>query len=1241
MKRILFICPALLLGGLPSSAPAQGIVIPLPADAAADPIRIEIKSEDLEAAVKEAPAEEVPEEPKTPEEELIDELLKLDFNRSPEAIFKALGNEDSEGDPGPAQVFNEAVMFGDWAIVRDMLAELPGESAQEIYSKLIKTLGTKAVAVGTLLQEPAVAAEGEDPNAARQRLRDQQRMQQELSRMPAPLLSEDFYGLIEAAPGGVTDEQIASVAKLAEVAIGEGGRESLISRLKAGWKGLGGDTTEGSILATKLLSSLGWISDAGPFLPLEEAEWEDADLTQLVFTMEYFTTVGVENRDERELARAAAVCARLMKSTRIGNYTRPQFRLAMERLVTLLPALEPEAAQQLIREQLFSQTASLADLISIFGEEGQKTAKATDLPARVASLRSQHLILDALVTMKEDLPANVAVLVLNWLAEAEGCYRAGGVVATEMSQTERMMMRRYGMGSDLDVKTLGTDQILATSPPEAIVSRLNPGLEQRVKLTLLKLKVLSVDALDLEQVKQYAEQHPGLERQICQDVLAAWISKQRKPSESARVKQLRAYGMYVPPQMTQAGQSIPLTRLRQNRNIEELKTLLGELREISPEPLDPALIVEGFMTLHSGAEVYKTDDVIAIFGAPETMVRAELLNLLEGMRGRLGEEWRDPATQQQAATNRTEKETKDEVSRGYRTALELASRGIPDDDSDWQALITRGRLFYDASQYEFDREIQLSEYVDLRDRAFGSFKDAADQYAGGLPEMPKGQWTIEPYQAWFLVMLGASDLAQLTSNPARTDPGLQAIGDALRALPGEAADRHLMMFGEMLGNLFPRVPANVRQRFLSSGLKIIGEDHPAADVATRSLEYYRELLDEIQLRATVDGPTDVGHGEPFGLFLSIESTRQLLRESGGFGKYLRGSANQGRMGGGPARDLRGDFEKNIHAALDETFEVIALVFHDPGVKPLPLAREGWMETPLVYAVLRAKNAAVDRIPSIQLDMDFVDQPGQVVLPVMSQVQPINARAEELPPRRCPELAFEVTLDERDWKDGTLAVEITAKGQGIIADLDEWFDYQRKGFEAEVVDGQLAVTELVSDGISRAPRADRNWQITYRRKADVEAIARFPLPQPTEAAKSASFQYRLYRETDLLELTAEEAAKGIELTVLAKEDLGRWLIIGGGGLAVLLFGWLLLRPRKAKVSDDKVLTAPSEPTPFTTVAFLRRVRSEYGSQLSEDEQQAISTKITEIESKCFRATEESVSDLPAIVKKWLRVARRKA
>ncbi len=1181
-----------------------------------------------------APVEDpVPnEEPEDGGAELAEKLRAMNFDRSPEAVLAVTKNQRKSADLAPEDAFNMAVMFGDWVAVGQTLAALPDEDAAAIYAKLIETLGSQSVSVGEVLKAPEPGSESEDPY---ERVRRQRREQSENSRKSAPILSEDFYGIVEAAPGDLVEANIPALGKLAKTALGDAGRSTLVNKLKDGWKGLGGTTPDGRKLATSFLSAMGWITDAGPFLPLKPEEWEDSDTTELVFAMEYFTQKGIAERDERQFQRAAEVCALLMKSSRFGNYTRPQFRLAMDRLVQLLPVLEQEQAIKLIREQLFKQTETLADLISIIGGLGQETAKGDDLPARVASLGTQHLLLEAMVTMEGELPPNAAVLVLNWLAEAEGCYRAGGVVAVDISQADRMMMRRYGMNREAEVNTLSTEQILATAPPMELLPRLNPGLAQRMELTLLKVQVLLPQEANLDLLREYVKKHPGLEREICQDVLAGWVSKRTKPAESEQVKRMRAMGYPIPTQLLQAGSGIPLTRLRQNQNIQHFKNLLNELREISPEPLDPSLIVQTFMTLHSGAEVYKLDDIIAIFGPPEEMVREELLELLGGMRERLGEQWRDPKPQQQAGTNRTEKEAKDEVSRGYRTALELAKRGIRAEDADWESFITRGQLFYDASQYEFERKVTLTEYVSLRDEAFSSFSKAAEIYAAKVPEMPRGQWNILPYQAWFFVMLGASDLAQLTTNTARTDPGLKAIGDAMRALPGEAADKHLEMFAEMLGEVFPRVPANVRQRFLGSGLKIVGEDHPVAATATKSLDYYRELLDEIQLRVRVDGPTSVGHSQPFGAFISLESTNQLLRESGGFGKYVQNKSPQQRGG----QNHRDDFTKNIHAALDETFEVVSLIFHDTGVKPIDLPREGWVQTPLAYAVLRAKNAAVDRIPSIQMDMDFIDQPGQVVLPVMSQVQPIDARDETVKARPCDELSLDLVMDEREWSEGRVIVEIQASGQGIIPNLDEMFDCEREGFTLDAVDGNLVITQLTSDGTKIVAQADRNWQLTYVRKPDLRGDVMFPFPKLKDGVNPVSLNYQHYQDADLETIDAELANSGIKL-VSEVGNAPRYAVIAIV-LAAIVAGifWLMRRKKVERTVMTEGLVTPENPTPFSTIAFLRRIRSDHGEQLSESDRTALSSQIREIESGFFSNDQAPSLDLAAIANKWLGVARK--
>jgi hypothetical protein len=496
---------------------------------------------------------------------------------------------------------------------------------------------------------------------------------------------------------------------------------------------------------------------------------------------------------------------------------------------------------------------------------------------------------------------------------------------------------------------------------------------------------------------------------------------------------------------------------------------------------------------------------------------------------------------------------------------------------------------------------------------------------------------------WFFVMLGASDLSQLTRAAARSDPGLQQIGDALRALPGEAADGHLEKFGAMLADLLSQVPGNMRQRFLSAGLEVVGKDHPSAKSALQSLRNYEELLDEIQLRVTLDGPTAVGHGQPFGMFVSLEHTRQLARESGGFSKYLRNASQQNRMLPGlPANqrdDYRDAFAKNIHAALDETFEISSITFHDADVRAIDLPREGWQETPMAYVLLHAREAAVDRIPSIQLDMDFSDVSGQVVLPVRSQVQPIDARDTRPAPRPCDDLHLMFTLDEREWSEGRAVVEVTATGHGAIPPHTTLFDYEQEGFNVEVSDNGLVITELLSDGGKPRPKADRNWQFTYTRRKDLRGDAVLRFPALTAGIEAASLEYQHYRDADLVDLSPQDAAAGVRLTGGVRSGIRNALLsvlLAGVVLAAFV---LLRRRQKPGRPTEPGIALPSRITPFSVVAFLRRIQQQAGTRLDAAARAELQGEIRRIEGAYFssEAATADPAELRAVAQKWLSVA----
>lgn len=1170
--------------------------------------------------------------------ELTNAIHTMSFDRSSESLFEAAKAQQSGGKLSESERFRLALLLGDWSYIATALKTLPDADAARAYTRLLDALTTNSQSAAQFYQQSRSSGastvtydeNGNPIPAANSRSNSSHRR--------GLFLSDDFYAVIEAAPGDLTEAHLPSLASLAKMAIGNAGRSEFLGRLQKGLKGIGATTPSGRRLAAQLLSGIGWMSDAGPYLPLDREEWDKADTLTLVLTLEYFTQTGVEQKDERQIKRAAELCAFMMQTSRFGGDDRGIFKQATDRLVKLLPALEPADAEDLVRENFLTQPTIMVDLILAIGDTAQQAQKGTDLKNREQALALQNVVLRVLESRKAALPEAVNVLVINWLAEAEQAYRSGG-----RTQEQNMMDSDYYLYRVVQPtnrpKTLAPDVVLAQAPSATLTRRLNQGLAQRVNLTRLKVNLLHPKEPEtLETLRDYLKQHPGQEKELCQDYLAAWVKKRLVQPEDPNVIRMRLLGYNIakPP-----AQGIPLTRLRQNQNVTEFKSILASLRELSPEPIDPGSVIQSFMSIHSGAEVYRLEDIGAIFGPPEEMNRAEMMNLVTGMRAKLREQWRDPQEQQQAGSNRTETEAKDEVSRGYRTALDLIRRGLSPTNAEWREFIVRGQLFFDASEYEFARQIKLSDYVNLRDEAFSSYRKASEIYAAKVPEMPKGQWTMEPYQMWFFVMLGASDLSQLTRAAARSDPGLKQIGDAMRALPGDAAEGHLTKFGEMLGNVLGQVPANMKQKFLSAGLQVVGENHPSAKAATESLSNYQELIDEVQLSLAIDGPARVGHTQPFGAFVSFQHTRQLARESGGFTKYLQNLQSQQRNiiyygnAGQKAVNYRDEFTRNIHAALDETFEVVSVTFHDAAVKAIDLPRPGWQETPLAYLVLRAKDAAVDRIPSLQIDMDFSDTAGQVVLPVRSQVESIDARDNASALRPCGDLALTFTMDEREWrKEGKVVVEVSARGKGVIPAHTQMFEFAREGFEVAVVDNGLSVSQFVSDGKTRTAQADRNWQFTYQRKKDLRGQVSLKFPGLLPSVTSTNIEYKHYQDADLVQVEPRQIAAGLPLASPGS-SVARTAGLLAGVVSCAVAVAFLLRRRRRAVDPAASLELPVQLTPFSTAAFLRRVQREHAARLDESQHGALQAQIGEIESAFFSGPDPAVNspDLHAIARRW--------
>src|SRR5438445_8209021 len=106
------------------------------------------------------------------------------------------------------------------------------------------------------------------------------------------------------------------------------------------------------------------------------------------------------------------------------------------------------------------------------------------------------------------------------------------------------------------------------------------------------------------------------------------------------------------------------------------------------------------------------------------------------------------------------------------------------------------------------------------------------------------------------------------------------------SLPGKGAEKLFAQFANQLFTLMSAVKPQVKFLCLKGGFDIVG-DHKAAAEAKKVFEYYKDLVTEIKLEAQIDGPAVVGHKKPFGVLVQLRHTRDIERESGGFGRYLQ------------------------------------------------------------------------------------------------------------------------------------------------------------------------------------------------------------------------------------------------------------------------------------------------------------------------------------------------------------------
>jgi hypothetical protein len=1185
----------------------------------------------------------------SPEERRLQELLRLQFDRRPSSLLQTLARQ-WDGSPQPTNDvlrFRQDVIAGRWSAAGEFIAQLPENQRVQVYRHVLEALGRDPqparpgmptpdgdLVPGAMPENPPMVMPGMPPGM-----------------FPAPvLLPDDVLALADIAPGELNDDLIQRLGYLLIRALSKGNYIApFLSRLEQGTPRLGGADPARRDLAAQLLIAAGRLTDAGRFLPSLEAAKASSDLKALDLHARYHLEVGRQEQNTNSLQQAWELTQLLLASTNALSTNNPAADRdrVLRRALELLPLIARHQGTNWLRASFRDRPGEGMAILA--AALGAPAPNLRDAEVRRRNLEQQCqavlVLLDTVGPETKRWTTPLQVIALNWMQEAdltrERWYQQPRQYPDPYGNydpMEEMRMQRFNDPNQ--PQPIAPTALLGLLPNEPWLDLIEDTLRPRVWFLAASLRLKTdEEAKAIPYLEKLASAYPKPALELANDLLRAWTRSHDPNTQQAMMRTRYArygpvwYGPGSPYGM--GGQGVSLTRSMQNRNLRELADLLDRLRRLPLPNLEDAAVVGAFTAAHSQAEVFRAEDIAAVFGPVAQMRLETLAELLQTMRQRLASDWRQMRAQQDAKTRRTDKDIEGEIMRGYEVMTDLIGQGLARWPDHWRLRLVQAATSFDWAEFQYGKKVDLAIYVQKRDEAFAAFEQAAGLYAAQLASLEPKDQTVLAYMQWFNANLGASDLAYVTRQQEASTNQLARLRAALLALPGEAAERHLALFGRELNQSLDTIKPELKPRYVRAGLEIVG-DHPSAAEVRKLATHYRDLLGELALEVRVDGDATVGHTHPFGVFVCLRHTVEVEREGGGFGRYLQGQNNPYAYNPyGQQRNVREEFEKQVREKLNEGFDIKVITFADDKVQSRGYGRPGWRETPLAYLLLRAKDGAVDRLPSLHLDLDFFDRRGQVVLPIESPVVLLDARPPTAPVRPVTKLAVTQVLDDRELAAGRLTLDLKATGRGLVPDLKDLLDLNLAGFRlAKTNDSGVTVTKLDTEADDLAGLSERTWLLELvpaeGRRGHPPAVFHFPAARSQEVALA----YKRYADADLVEVKPEVALAGIRL----KPDW-TWLWLTLALLGAATGGFIVWRRRQARATVEPRqprYLVPSPATPFNVLNLLRQMHRDEHLPLSADRRAELTRAIGELEQGYFAPPTNGKPDrdLAAFARAWV-------
>jgi len=1155
-----------------------------------------------------------PAPPPGPDPKLLKEyksILQQKFTRDPNELLRHL---ERVGTSDPATLsanerFQLRFVTGDWAKLGEELKAMPQDLAVKIYAKMLADLTE--------------------------------------NRKPVMRL-DDIIALSDASPAELSNDNVRRIGQLLGVTVPMSEIFWIVDRFQKGTGKFGGNDPAKRLLAARVLIAGNFRDLARSYLPASEKIAEIADEGVRNELMNFVATQ--EQRESTQRTEVQKIWDEnirdLLEPPTTGKSKAWEKQKPISNISKIITQVPVSTLAPVFTDLIKSNPETAMKLLTAL-ERKVQTERSSDTTTRTQNIALQsgvaNLLCDLVKPGEQPWTQVIEMMADVWASEAENTF----------TQKNTTNPQRFVLPEDL----------LPHAPSGKWLAAVSAGMRDRIDVGMSRL-ILTGANFDqaAERIVEIGKRSARAGAALAEDFLGVW-AKTHNPQIPEQLR--RKFNL-------PDDARIPVTPIMMEKNIESLARMMALFRQAGIAPSDYSKVVEAFDLAYSSAETYRTTHIEKVFGPMEKMDEPLFFLIISRMSKNLGDRWRKMDVQKAGMTQRNETQTLDLVRDGYSTALKLIDGWIAGHGDSSRALTLAGTLLVEWGDFEYfqeliasDNKMRMGGYKEKNLQAQDYFNRGAAAYGKQVAKLAPGDYNVDAYMGWFNGLLGIGSNGQVNLSKAMNRAALTRIREHLVALPGKASKAHISMFAKIVNDRLADekdpLHEDLKYRYLASSL-VITKDDPFTMGAQKKVQYLDELLSEVRLQTRVDGPSTVGRDQDFGIIVSIVHTEAMGRAAH-FGQYLSnetpaGFTNKNKKPSALVKKMRAaqgprdELELNITEALSPFFDIKSITFSTPEAKPRPTAQPGWDETILAYLHVRAKDASVDKIPPVQLELKFIDLSGPITIPAESAETVIKVATDKFDPRPASNIKITQTLDNRQLNiNGALTLEVKATASGMVPELDQLLDM--KAANAVAVknvnphEGVL-VTELNTWSDQVAPKTERVWTISLdgdQVRASETPIT-FTFPQPK--VNAVAVNYNAYADMNVMALKEPHVQIGREMTakavaIVASRSPYLWpSVIAGAVLLVAVILWLALRGRsKAErpLRARDVFTMPKEIDGFAVIALLRRLCSSPLVELKDAQQSELQTDLKRVEAACFGAGAGAMSetDLRAIASKWLRCA----